>query len=146
MDNQNLFVNGLSDIDNVGMHYQHQYIQDLSLIHEQFVDLWFKNISYFEWSMGKLPAENIKFIDGLNFFECCFLQNELDNMADIVTEYSADEVGKPKDVYTVEFDMSAQVSAYMHYIDERLEHLQTNHFLVNNFNGYPPSYSPDANC
>jgi len=146
MDNQNLYFNGLSEFDRAGMNYQNQYLQDLSLIHEQFVDLWFKNISYFEWSMGKLPAENIKFIDGLNFFECCFLQSELDTMADIVSEYSSEEVGKPKDVYTVEFDMSAQVSAYMHYIDERLEQLKMNHSLFNNFNGYSYPYSPEINC
>jgi len=146
MDNQNLYITGLNELDIPGMNYQNQLLKDLSLIHEQFVDLWFKNISYFEWSMGKLPAENIKFIDGLNFFECCFLQNELDTMADIVTEYSAEEAGKPKDVYTVEFDMSAQVSAYMLYIDERLEHLQMNHFLFNNYNGYSRPYSSDVNC
>ncbi|PIQ21774.1 MAG: hypothetical protein COW65_07150 [Cytophagales bacterium CG18_big_fil_WC_8_21_14_2_50_42_9] len=144
MDNQNLYVNGLSEYDKAGMNYQNQYLRDLSIIHEQFVDLWFKNISYFEWSMGKLPTENIKFIDGLNFFECCFLQNELDNMADIVSEYSAEEIGKPKDVYTVEFDMSAQVSAYMQYLDERLDHLKTHSFLFNNFNGYSRPYTSEV--
>ena len=145
MDNQNIYVNvnGSSEIDRTGMEFQNQYLRDLSIIHEQFVDLWFKNISYFEWSMGKLPAENIKFIDGLNFFECCFLQNELDSMADIVSEYSAEEIDKPKDVYTVEFDMSAQVSAYMQYLDERLDHLKTNHFLINNFKGYASPYSAE---
>ena len=143
MDNQNLYLNGVNEFDAIGMNYQNQYLKDLSLIHEQFVDLWFKNISYFEWSMGKLPSENIKFIDGLNFFECCFLQCELDSMADIVSEYSAEEAGKPKDVYTVEFDMSAQVSAYMHYIDERLEHLKTPHFFFTNFNGYSHPFTPD---
>ena len=50
MDNQNLYVNGLSEFDKAGLNFQNQYLQDLSIIHEQFVDLWFKNISYFEWS------------------------------------------------------------------------------------------------
>jgi len=142
MDNQNFYVNGLSEFDKAGFNFQTQYLKDLSLIHEQFVDLWFKNISYFEWSLGKLPAENIKFIDGLNFFECCYLQNELDVMADIVSEYSEDDINKPKDVYTVEYDMSAQVSAYMNYIDQRLEHLKTNMFFFNTFTSFNNSFSP----
>ena len=56
MDNQNIYVNvnGSSEIDRTGMEFQNQYLRDLSIIHEQFVVLWFKNISYFEWNMDKL--------------------------------------------------------------------------------------------
>lgn len=107
-----------------GTRYQHQYLQDLSLIHEKFVDLWFKHINYFESHSGQLPAENLKFIDGLNFVECCFLQREMDMMADVVAEYNGQETYQSRDFYTVEFDMNAQVSAYMNYIDQRLTMLQ----------------------
>lgn len=107
-----------------GIKYQHQYLQDLSLIHEKFVDLWFKHINYFESHLGQLPAENLKFIDGLNFVECCFLQRELDMMADVVAEYNGQAVNHSRDFYTVEYDMNAQVSAYMDYIDQRLAKLQ----------------------
>lgn len=107
-----------------GTRYQHQYLQDLSLIHEKFVDLWFKHINYFESHSGQLPAENLKFIDVLNFVECCFLQREMDMMADVVAEYSGQEAYQSRDFYTVEFDMNAQVSAYMNYIDQRLTRLQ----------------------
>jgi hypothetical protein len=120
MDSQNLNTNTPNDLDGPGLHYQHQFLQDLSLIHEKFVDLWFKHINYFESHSGQLPAENLEFIDGLNFVECCFLQKELDMMADVVAEYVEQDNNKPQDYYTVEFDMNAQVSAYMNYIDKRL--------------------------
>lgn len=107
-----------------GIKYQHQYLQDLSLIHEKFVDLWFKHINYFESHSGQLPTENLKFIDGLNFVECCFLQREMDMMADVVAEYNGQETYQSRDFYTVEYDMNAQVSAYMNYIDQRLTMLQ----------------------
>ena len=110
-------------VDAPGIKYQHQYLQDLTLIHEKFVDLWFKHIHYFESHSGQLPAENLYFIDGLNFVECCFLQREMDMMADVVAEYSAQGVTKTRDFYTVEYDMTAQVSAYMNYIDQRLTKL-----------------------
>lgn len=112
------------EVEISGLKYQHQYLQDLTLIHEKFVDLWFKHINYFESHSGQLPAENLRFIDGLNFVECCFLQREMDVMADVVAEYTGHEVDQPRDFYTVEFDMKAQVSAYMNYIDQRLTELQ----------------------
>lgn len=112
------------EVESPGLKYQHQYLQDLTLIHEKFVDLWFKHINYFESHSGQLPAENLKFIDGLNFVECCFLQREMDVMADVVAEYIGHDVDQPRDFYTVEFDMKAQVSAYMNYIDQRLTKLQ----------------------
>jgi hypothetical protein len=111
--------------------YQHQQLPDLSLIHEKFVDLWFKHINYFESHSGQVPAENLRFIDGLNFIECCFLQNEMDMMADVVAEYGELKSNKSQDFYTVEFDMNAQVSAYMNYIDCRLTALHQVHNLLN---------------
>jgi hypothetical protein len=101
------------------------------------VDLWFKHINYFESHSGQLPAENLTFIDGLNFVECCFLQREMDMMADIVAEYVEHDVNKPQDFYTVEYDMNAQVSAYMNYIDQRLTTLHNQQGLVNQKDNLP---------
>lgn len=120
MDRLNLNATTSLDFELPGCLYQHQYLPDLTLIHEKFVDLWFKHINYFESHLGQLPAENLRFIDGLNFVECCFLQQEMDIMADVVAEYAEQDTVRQRDFYTEEFDMKAQVSAYMNYIDQRL--------------------------
>jgi hypothetical protein len=131
MESQTLNTHSPNDFKHPALNYQHQYLPDLSLIHEMFVDLWFKHINYFESHSGQLPAENLKFIDGLNFVECCFLQNEMDMMADVVAEYMEQDTHTSTDFYTVEFDMKAQVSAYMNYIDQRLTTLHHLHGLMN---------------
>jgi hypothetical protein len=120
MESQNLTTHTPDSLKLSGIKFQHQYLQDLSLIHEKFVDLWFKHINYFEANSGQLPAENLRFIDGLNFVECCYLQKEMDLMADVVALYDGRGANKPRDFYTVVFDMKAQVSAYMNYIDQRI--------------------------
>ena len=137
MDSQNLNTHTPSTHECTGIPYQHQYLQDLTLIHEKFVDLWFKHINYFESHSGQLPTENLRFIDGLNFVECCFLQNEMDIMADVVADYVEHDVHKTRDFYTDEYDMNAQVSAYMNYIDERLTSLHQIHGLLNQHKGVP---------
>lgn len=132
MESQNLITRNPDKLKFSGPHFQHQYLRDLSLIHEQFVELWFKHINYFEASSGQLPSENLKFIDGLNFVECCYLQQEMDQMADVVAHYDEREANKPRDFYTVVYDMQAQVSAYMNYLDQRITALHQLHELMEN--------------
>ena len=147
MDSQNLNPEGPDDFMCSGINFQHQYLPDLTLIHEKFVDLWFKHINYFESHSGQLPTENLRFIDGLNFVECCFLQREMDMMADVVTEFLELDANKPRDFYTEEFDMNAQVSAYMNYIDQRLTTLDRLHGLMHpnhNFAGFSVFYREAA--
>lgn len=130
MDSQNLTPNTPDELKYPGIKFQHQYLLDLTLIHEKFVDLWFKHINYFEASLGQLPTENLRFIDGLNFVECCFLQREMNMMADEVAEFLEHNANKPRDFYTEEFDMKAQISAYMNYIDQRITTLHHLHGLM----------------
>jgi hypothetical protein len=137
MDSQNYNDNNPNDFERPGINYHHQHLQDLTLVHEKFVDLWFKHINYFESHSGQLPIENLKFIDSLNFVECCFLQKEMDVMADVVAEYIEHDANTPRDFYTEEYDMNAQVSAYMNYIDQRLTHLHRLQGLVPSNNNLP---------
>jgi hypothetical protein len=140
MDCQNLTPNTPEDFKYPGIKFQHQYLPDLSLIHEKFVDLWFKHINYFEANSGQLPTENLRFIDGLNFVECCYLQKEMDVMADVVAHYDGHGGTKPRDFYTVVFDMKAQVSAYMNYIDQRITTLHHLHGLMEESRGLSNFY------
>jgi hypothetical protein len=137
MDSQNLKTHIPGAQECTGNPYQNQYLSDLTLIHEKFIDLWYKHINYFESHSGQLPTENLRFIDGLNFVECCFLQNEMDIMADVVAEYMVHDVNKHLDFYTIEYDMNAQVSAYMNYIDQRLTQLHQIQNLMNQQNDLP---------
>lgn len=127
MYSQNLNPGWSADDERPGFNYQHQYLPDLSLVHDMFVDIWFKHIRYYAAHSGQLPEENLNFIDGLNFVECCFLKQEMDLMCDVVAGHLEQSPNKSRDFHILGVDISAQLSAFMNYIDQRLttlNHLQ----------------------